>query len=383
MNFEVIHNLEDNRLREWNELLNMAHNPLPFQKYEWVSAWWKNFSTDKGMPFIILAYQDNELVGIAPFMYGVNRSYPAIKFIGAGYFDYFDFIIKKGRETEAVRGFLEIVSKKFEYFELELKNILEESDTFRIIKQNASSNYLIFLQDIVPSIELPDTKEKFYYRVKGALRWDIGRRERRLRELGETEFKSCENITEAKELLEDFFSLHIKKWESANGYSAFKFEKMRGFMRAILENLFRDKTMNLYYLLHDHRKKIAICPAFELNSRFVFYTHAYDPDFAKCSPGKILINRLINHSIDNQYREFDFGIGKEPYKLEWPCRITKLYDIYIFKDRNNIFNNYFKLRRCIFSGYSLRILPLLRKYKPMVYVWRWFNRKISRYRRFQ
>jgi len=383
MNLEVVHNLEDRRLCQWNELLLDAQNPMPFQKYEWAVSWWQNFSTDKDKLLIILAYEDKELVGIAPLMYRVNMSYTAIKFIGSGYFDYFDFIVKKGKGPEVINGIAETLKINFPCFEWALSNIPEESDTFKILKQSSSFDVLSFFHDIVPCIDLPDTKEKFYYQVKGGLRWDISRRERRLRESGEVEFKACNNIAEARELLEDFFSLHIKKWESVNGYSAFKFENMRRFMRAILEKLFPDKTINLYYILHGRAKIIAICPAFELGGKFIFYTHAYDPDFARCSPGKVLISKLINYSIDKQYREFDFGIGKEAYKLEWPCKTKQLFDIYLFNNKDTLLNCYLKCRRRLAALYLLLILPMMRRFRPVVYTWRMIRRRRGQYARFQ
>lgn len=383
--FEVTQNLKDNCLAKWDELLTNSRNPLPFQKYKWVSNWWSTFSTPRDKLFIILAYKDDALIGLAPLMYRfkVHPCYAVLRFIGRGYFDYFDFIIKEGEEGEVIHGFFRLINKEFGRFELELKNIFEGSETFKIFRQQPALNRLIFFEDIAPHIELPVEKEKFYYRVKGTLRWDISRRERRLKELGDLQFGSCNDIEEAREALEDFFSLHIRKWESGNAYSAFKFIKMRQFMRGMLEAFFPEKIMNLFYLLHNNQKKVAICPGFEMADRFIFYTHTYDPDFARCSPGKILINKLINYSISHKYHEFDFGIGKEPYKLEWPYEIREIYNIYIYTNKCTVVNIFLKLRRYIISNYFLNILPNLRKFHLAVYLWRWFNRKRGQYKRFQ
>jgi CelD/BcsL family acetyltransferase involved in cellulose biosynthesis len=379
MNCEIIDNLADKRLNGWDALLAESANALPFQKIGWLSAWWDSSAAPQDRLFVILAFEGGQLVGIAPLMYRKHKDYAAIKFIGAGNFDYFDFIARRGAEEEAGRAFLRTIADNFSGFELELKNIFEGSPTLSLFRDKRAENYLSFSEDVVPAIELAQTKEKFRYQVKGALRWDVDRRERRLKELGELEFKACRDIAEAREVLEDFFALHIRKWEASGGYSAFKFKDLRRFTRQVLEELFPDKTMNLYYLAHNRSKNIAVCPAFEIGQRFIFYTHAYDPDFSRCSPGKVLIHKLINYSIDRGYREFDFGIGKEPYKLEWPCRIKKLYSVYLFGGKGRCR----KLRRRLISAYSLTLLPQLRRLRPLVFTWRWLNRQRGQYRRFQ
>lgn len=387
LKIEVVHDFQDKKLSSWNELLQKTDNPLSFQQFEWVKCWWDNFSTNRMRLFIVLATKNNEIIGIAPLTCKGNAfsKVNTLKFIGSGCFDYFDFIIKKGEEGDFINSLISYLDNEFKHYELQLKNIFQTSATLKIInerKNNNGFNFSVYPEIVVPYIELPETKQLFYLQTKRLLRVDVARRERRLNESGEVKFKYCENLKDAKETLEDFFHLHIKKWESAKGYSVYKFKIKREFLRNLVKRLFDKEILNIYYLSLGE-KKLAICIGFKKNRRFIYYSTAYDPEFAKFSPGKLLVNKLINYLIENRYKEFDFGIGEEYYKTEWPYKIRQLSNIYIFPNKRSLLNILFKVRRHIISSFFLKVLPKLRKLHLVVYLWRFLNRSKGEYIRFQ
>lgn len=387
MELKVIEDLMDNRLSSWNDLLYKSSNPLPFQRIEWVTTWWQTFSTEDDKLLIILAKKEEELIGIAPLMYKKSspQKYTRVKFIGTGFFDYFDFIIKEGREKEVILGFIDCICQRFSCFELQLNNILQTSYVMRTINKSnclKKSKYIFHVTEIVPYIELPQTKQQLQSQIRKSLRLDLARKERRLSRVGQVEFRKCGQLNEAKDTLEDFFCLHIKKWESDSGYSVYKFAPRRNFLRALLDNVFEKNIVTIYYLTLNG-EKIAVCFAFEIDRKFLYYSFAHEPAYNKCSPGKVLLGKLINYAIENNYREFDFGLGDEAYKLKWPCQIRKIFNIYIYTNKNSFLNAYLILRRHFINGYFLAVLPILRKFSFAVNLWRWFNRKRGGYSRFQ
>jgi CelD/BcsL family acetyltransferase involved in cellulose biosynthesis len=388
VDIKVVNDLGDCSASDWNDLLESSQNPFPFQRYEWIRSWWENLASGSENLFILLARKQDKLIGIAPLSYKRHGwpGHAAVRFIGSGHFDYFDFIIARGEEEKTIAAFIAYIRGYFKQFELQLKNIFKDSPSFGILSGGVGSkdlNGMIFREDVVPYLKLPDTKEQFYNQTDRLLRSDVKRRQKRLTEQGKAEFKRCNTFDEARDALEDFFAMHIKRWESAEGYSVYKFPSRRKLMRDLLQGWFEKKLLNIYYLSYNEDKKLAICIAFEFNRRFIFYTHAYDPDFAKFSPAKILVSELINFSIDNRYKEFDFGIGREAYKLEWPCEIRGLCNIYIYTGKNTPLTLLLKWRRCAVSVYLLSILPFLRKFRPIVYLWRRLNQRRGKYQRFE
>ena len=69
MKIQVINQYNDFiKLKDtWNELLMKSNHTLVFLTHQWTDVWWKAFGEGKEL-FILLVYDGNELVAIAPFM---------------------------------------------------------------------------------------------------------------------------------------------------------------------------------------------------------------------------------------------------------------------------------------------------------------------------
>lgn len=62
------------------------------------------------------------------------------------------------------------------------------------------------------------------------------------------------------------------------------------------------------------------------NKRFYYLVPViFYEEFNSFSPGKILINYLINWTIKNDLKVFDFGIGEETYKKYWSNYSTRIF----------------------------------------------------------
>ena len=57
------------------------------------------------------------------------------------------------------------------------------------------------------------------------------------------------------------------------------------------------------------------------NGRFVYLMPSYDAAWGKLSPGRLLLDHLIEWSFCQGLREFDFTIGDEPYKATF-CNVS-------------------------------------------------------------
>lgn len=50
------------------------------------------------------------------------------------------------------------------------------------------------------------------------------------------------------------------------------------------------------------------------------YLGGFRPEMARCSPGTVLIDHVLEAAIGEKLREFDFLRGKEAYKYLWGSR---------------------------------------------------------------
>ncbi len=69
--------------------------------------------------------------------------------------------------------------------------------------------------------------------------------------------------------------------------------------------------------------------------RFLLYQTAYAPHaHENCSPGLLLLTRMMQDCADSGVKYFDFSLGDEPYKLQW-CDVhldirTRVYALSVF-----------------------------------------------------
>lgn len=84
----------------WKDSLE-GQNHTIFSTWEWLSTWWKHFGEDKRL-LLLLAKNEDRIIGIAPLMYTVSTMFGLrrgkIAFIGTPDSDYNNFIITEKRK---------------------------------------------------------------------------------------------------------------------------------------------------------------------------------------------------------------------------------------------------------------------------------------------
>lgn len=104
----VIDSLDDwEQIRgPWNELLEKSMANNVFLTWEWLFSWGNCFLNENRIPFIPTVYDNDELVGIAPWCINYVRSGPfrlrRVEFLGTpeSGSDYLDVVTKKSKEKE-------------------------------------------------------------------------------------------------------------------------------------------------------------------------------------------------------------------------------------------------------------------------------------------
>ena len=74
--------------------------------------------------------------------------------------------------------------------------------------------------------------------------------------------------------------------------------------------------LRLLFLSVGGRRIATSFAAVYANKLFLLKT-GYDPEFAKCSPFKLLTSFAVRHAFEQRYSELDFLGDTEPWKLEW------------------------------------------------------------------
>jgi len=145
---------------------------------------------------------------------------------------------------------------------------------------------------------------------------NIRREKRQLENLGDLVFRRVETFSDLIRYLPDVFKIHKKRWNGSYIASRFSTTDGQKFYSEVAEDYLNTGMLRLDLLLLGE-KMIAFSYSFQWNGRYLFYTPAYDPDYAKYSPGTILLIQILEDAFKSGLREFDFSKGELPYKFHW------------------------------------------------------------------
>lgn len=103
------------------------------------------------------------------------------------------------------------------------------------------------------------------------------------------------------------------------------------FMTTVREGFFaalhRDAGAVIDLLCGRDGAPVAAAFGFEDAGGYYLYNSAYEPAAAAASPGIVLVDSLIEHTIERGKGRFDFLKGNEPYKLRLGARPRPLYRV--------------------------------------------------------
>jgi CelD/BcsL family acetyltransferase involved in cellulose biosynthesis len=77
-------------------------------------------------------------------------------------------------------------------------------------------------------------------------------------------------------------------------------------------------------------RPIAFHFGFCFAGRYLWYKPSFDIGLARMSPGEALLRRLLLAAAGEGAREFDFGLGDEPFKRRFAdqCRTVRNHGLY-------------------------------------------------------
>ncbi len=174
------------------------------------------------------------------------------------------------------------------------------------------------------SVSLTGSWTDFYgTRIKSKLRSDSRRRAKRLMEFGEMSFKVAEDKEEADRLTQIMIK-QKEDWYKAMG----------------IKDQFAESANREFYLMRNRGKAtppphvsalsvndniIAVHWGEIHDGRFYHLMPSYDMEWEKYSPGRLLLEKLLEWCFSEGLDIFDFTGGGEAYKLEWANIELPLY----------------------------------------------------------
>jgi len=304
----------------WNKLLVQSAANSVFLSWEWLYCWAETYLDTGRRLFIIMVYDEEEIIGIAPW-YIDSKPFSIfrlreIEFLGSPDADsnYLDVIIKKGKEkkvTQRIYDFL-FTEGKPAWDCLFLRDIPAGSlfllHFFEKIKQ-AGKHAEIYPASFCPATALPASNEDFLSGLSSHHRLQLRRHRKLLEKDGNPvhlSFVGPESLT----ALNKFLLFHRDKKGCSD-------ERFYSLLKAFVSRC-QDKDWVQIDILSADDKPAAALLHFRYGNILHQYIMVTDKTIKpKVSIGNVLIGICIEESIKQGISAYDFLKGTEEFKFSW------------------------------------------------------------------
>ncbi len=310
---------------EWNALLASSRSNSVFLTWEWLFTWWRHFQNPKRELMVICARdQSGTLKGILPlFKERENHlgRYGTLHFLGTGVVcsEFLDLFVDPKNEMEIQRVLLKYVLEETRFRNMKLTDIPVGATSLGCLEhilQGMQAPYVTAEGEICPFLELPETLDGFYKKLKPNMRSNYRKSLNKFQESYGKIPKRTENKEGFQSDYEALFLLHEARFKQKVEKSSFLSDKLKRF-HLDAGKLFDEKGWLRFYTIKANDQIIGCLYCFAYGGKMSYYQAGFDPNYEHLSIGLILLGKSMEDAIEQGLKEFDFLRGAEAYKWRW------------------------------------------------------------------
>jgi CelD/BcsL family acetyltransferase involved in cellulose biosynthesis len=377
LSIEEINDVEKFRdLREsWNALLRKSGDDNIFLTWEWLFNWWQSYGSDKKLRIIVIRNAEN-IIGIVPLMQQKYKqwfiSIDVIENLCSENCDYSGVILAE-KKPELITLLTDYLAKivKDEKLIVRIYHIPGNSQFLTLIREQyplLSNNF--YIQEIpssyCPYITLPSTWDEYVHTLSRNNRRNMHRTTQSLEKDHVVELIKYSGGKDLQDKLNILFEFHQKRWGVESKFTG---TEARQFYFSVSKALAQNNWLDFSSLCLDG-KPVCMIWGFIYNNIFWAMTIAFDPDYYEYSVGYVHIMKLIENTIHNGLKKFDFLKGDEGFKYHWTSaktdnvRITLAQNSSRGKYRVKLLQALIKYRNARERGFHENVNLFLKKVRP-------------------
>ena len=293
---------------DWCRLLEQSQSDSIFLRPEWLGAWQKTLGRHESVRYG-LAYSAQKLIVAGAF---AQRG-RAVVFAGSGPSDYSGLLFNRNESppTHAIASLFDAATKAFpktRYFRL---GRIRKDSVLRQSLQAGVEGYRGVGLSSVPAPQFSMSRAGSLLRKKS-----LRRRQGALERIGQVRIRTLTDQQAITQALPTLFDLHRRRWKNAGKTSQFERAEERQFFEALPQAFASHGSLRLTEVLCADRV-VAVHLGFCYGGVFTWYKPCFDPEFARYSPGELLLKALIERAQHEHCEVFDFTIGAEAFKLRF------------------------------------------------------------------
>lgn len=326
MNIDIYNEFNDDIKKIWTQF-EKEININSFQSFDWLNHWQQIIGQPliSMIPQIVHIYNDERTYAIFPL--GINRIYGIniLEWIGGVNTDYMGPLVHP--EFTSISKFADywnIILSKINSFDL-IHFQKQNEQTIAILNYIGFSKYNHYLYLKAYNSSLEKDWDQYYKSIKKRIRSDSGRQIRRLKKIDKVKFDIAESINDKKYIIRKMIKQKMSRYEKTNVWNMFKIHNYKDFYEKLA--YLSPKSFEVHCSsLKVGNEVIATHVGITNKKTFYYLMPANDlNEWEKFSPGRLLLIKLLEWSINNKFSVFDFTIGGEIYKKIWCNQEIDLY----------------------------------------------------------
>ena len=328
--------LESLRLH-WQLLLSETRQASFFQSLDWLQVYWEHFGHDQRLR-VLVAYSEGSPMGILPLCVRRERTRAGIvRCLTYPLSDWGSFFGPIGpNPTLTLRAAMAYLQRRDRDWDLLDPRWVDNDgcDHRRTELAMRSAGFHPKKQLWAESAEIDfRTGWDAYWESRDTkFRRNVRRQERRLEELGEVEHVRYRpegamvgDSSPMWGLYDECVAVAARSWQgSSTSGTTLSHESVRDFLQDAHMAAAAAGALDLNLLRLDGRP-IAFVYNYHHEGRLFGLRMGYDPEFARCGPGAVLLRRLVEDSCGRGDEEWNLGAGYVKVKRPWATQYRTSY----------------------------------------------------------
>ena len=307
---KIFNSFTEELKKNWQEFEKKSCHHI-FQTFKWQRLWIEKQHEYKNdiINYTILITENEKLIMILPLNIKNNHSIKILTWSGFPFSDYNIPLTLQNKKIS--RDDFNIIWKMILDYLQNCDCIVLDNQPENILDQKNPFYY--FLSNKINNA---------YYGIKFSKQFELKKNEidnikyqfNRLKKLGNLEFKVAKEKDEKKNILDFIVKHKTKQYISTKAWNLFK-QKINIDLFE-LSSLIMEENSYITYL-QINNEIIAAHSGYIYKNKVYYLFPAYNMDYHKYSPGKILLKQIIDDSRLNSLEYFDLTIGSEDYKKNY------------------------------------------------------------------
>lgn len=322
---------------EWNGFLKRCGTDSVFLTWDYLSTWWDTFGEDYDLHTLVARGCDGELIGIAPMVTGLGEGFGRchlrhLSFLGAtgeSIGEYEDFMVLRGRESEVVRAFSDVIFGELSrHWDVALLAMMPAGSACLLVWENELERHG------ARSVELnryhayyrplPESWEVYLAERSGHFRSNFKRKWKKLGKTNDVKILKVGEDCSVEDAMEALIKLNRERW--GDDGEAFLTEKFNRF-HFNLAKLFDSKGWSSMSVIEVDGEVAAVCYGFAYAEKFSVLQFGWDKKYARQSIGLLALGIGQKMAMEDGLRELDLMSGGDEYKKTWATDSRELVDI--------------------------------------------------------